>query len=128
MSSPLYCGYIVQGENRRTYVRLVHAVAAIFVVLIAFAHGHAWAVDCHLNNACLDISECLKEGVQNDVARIREGMRTGNGHQIWEGADACWTNFHKHDTWKSDTAGCSDNDYRRAGQWTTNSCQGDPPP
>jgi hypothetical protein len=43
-------------------------------------------------NICKHISDCLDRAVDpnnNNVVRIREGVKTRNGKMVWAGADAC---------------------------------------
>jgi len=66
----------------------------------------------HPNLACGDIALCLGADTdQNDVTRIKDGAATGDGHKVWLGADACWTNKNQHKHWAGDSAGCLDPDY-----------------
>ena len=75
-------------------------------------------------HACRDIGECLGPDTDlNDIRRIKEGAASGNGHLVWEGADACWTNKGHHENWATNSRGCTDPDYaREARKAISNAC------
>ena len=85
---------------------------SVLAAIIISAAIPAQAFNCtKASNTCLDIGICLRRGVDNDVRRIKEGVRTNVGHLVWEGADACWTNFNDHRSWAGYSGGCSDDDF-----------------
>jgi hypothetical protein len=110
-------------------MRRIKFVVILIVLVATFVPGIAEATCSRPKEACLAILRCLQHGVPNDVGRIREGLRKRVGHEIWAGADACWTNFAKQGeqnalaNWARDTAGCLGGDYIEAAQLATNNCQ-----
>ena len=94
------------------------ATAATAAVIASLTGSPALSCDFHFT--CGDLNLCLHYGVDNDIRRIRDGARPGNGHVAWEGGDACWTNFDKttnqwkYGTWHRHTTGCSDEVFQLA--------------
>ncbi len=85
-------------------------IVALFSSLALLAFTQV-ASACHFRDACNVLAKCLKDGVTNDIARIRNGAKEDNGQMVWAGGDACWNNFQRtnqaeYSTWQDATAAC----------------------
>jgi hypothetical protein len=89
-------------------MRLLFGSVLVGAALISAVSAQA----CDLGFVCGDIKMCLREGVDNDIGRIKVGAASGNGQLVYDGTDACWHNFdnlgqHNYRTWRGESAGCS---------------------
>jgi hypothetical protein len=90
---------------------------AIGLTVLALASQEATfaMAACHSRLlVCRAILKCLREGVPNDIATIREGIRTHNGNMIWVGTSACKNNLGEKEgkeQFDENSGGCSDAEY-----------------
>jgi hypothetical protein len=98
--------------DHSSYVIAFALACLLLPTLIAAPAAHA--VCRSPKNICKHIGDCLNrtaDSNNNDVVRIREGVRMHNGKMVWAGADACAIDLGIKRQWDKWSDGCSDVEY-----------------